>query len=88
MVLQVNAVSGALVPVAPSHSKTVTHVPESARFSLFSHFPVSNGGGSCSGMGSLQAIAHEQSSSTGYQLFGSSSATFPSVSPLLPVSLY
>ena len=74
--------------MAPINTKTAIQVPEDARFSLFSHFPVSNGGGSCSGLGSLQVKAHEQSSSAGYQLFGSSNATFPSVSPLLPVSLY
>ncbi|KAL3153985.1 hypothetical protein ABBQ32_013540 [Trebouxia sp. C0010 RCD-2024] len=85
---KVNVVSDGHVPVVTSQAKAVTQVPESARFSLFSHFPVSNGGGSCSGMGSLQGMTHEQSSSTGYQLFGSSGVTFPSVSPLLPVSLY
>lgn len=88
LILQVNVVSDGHVPVVTSQAKAVTQVPESARFSLFSHFPVSNGGGSCSGMGSLQGMTHEQSSSTGYQLFGSSGVTFPSVSPLLPVSLY
>lgn len=88
LILQVNAMSGGHVPVVPSQAKPVTQVPESALFSLFSHFPVSNGGGSCSGMGGLQGMTHEQSSTTGYQLFGSSGVTFPSVSPLLPVSLY
>lgn len=80
--------SGVNEQMASSNTKAPTQIPESARFSLFSHFPVSNGGGSCSGLGSLQVKAHEQPSTAGYQLFGSSNATFPPVSPLLPVSLY
>ncbi len=83
---QVQGMSTVSVPSTPDiTSKQAT---ESARFSLFSHFPVSNGGASCSALGGLQASHAEQPKSAGYQLFGSTNPTFPSVSPLLPVSLY
>ena len=55
------------------------------RFSLFSHFPVSNG---ASGLGALQQSMSEQPKSAGYELFGSTGASFTPVNPLLPVSLY
>ena len=86
--VQANAISGVHVPVMPSNTRAVLQIPESARFSLFSHFPVSNGGASCSGLGNLQGKTQEQSGSAGYQLFGSSNASFSTVTPLLPVSLY
>ena len=79
--------SSVVVPSTPDITKVSMQAPE-PRFSLFSHFPVSNGGSSCSGLGSLQTSHDEQPKTAGYQLFGSTSATFASVSPLLPVSLY
>lgn len=58
---------------------------DTGRFSLFSRFPVSNG---ASGLGALQQTSSEQPKSAGYELFGSTGASFTPVHPLLPVSLY
>jgi len=88
MLLQVRAMSSVAVPTASDTAVVSKQAAGSDRFSLFSHFPVSNGGSSCSGLGGLQTSHSEQPKCAGYQLFGSSSATFPSVSPMLPVSLY
>ena len=82
--LQANVVTG---PSTPDVVKVTVRAPESARFSLFSRFPVSNGGSYASLTG-LPTNHAEQPDSSGYQLFGSSSVAFPSASPLLAVSLY
>ena len=87
MLLQVHAATEIIGPSTPVVAKAPKQATESARFSLFSHFPVSNGG-SCTPLGGLSTKHAEQPSSSGYQLFGSSGVTFPAVSPLLAVSLY
>ena len=73
IVLQVHALSTVSVP------------SDTDRFSLFSHFPISNG---MSGLGALQQKMSEQPKTAGYELFGSTGASFTPVNPLLPVSLY